>query len=189
MLSLNKLLLQISIDDNIDVSNLGGYMMIKNITFAISALIMFSFLLVALPQTSISSVPQGCCINPVSDTCFGCIGGGCATQEEYCIDNGGNPAAEGICFDGLAGASCQGTEFETGCCVVEPGDCLEDEGSRSCFDGEHGIFWHPGQACEEVAQCSAPRDIPTLSEWGLIAMAGVLGIIGFMVMRRRKVSA
>jgi len=31
--------------------------------------------------------------------------------------------------------------------------------------------------------------IPTLSEWGLIAMAGVLGIVGFMVMRRRKVTA
>ena len=31
--------------------------------------------------------------------------------------------------------------------------------------------------------------IPTLSEWGLITMAGVLGIIGFMVMRRKKVTA
>jgi len=28
--------------------------------------------------------------------------------------------------------------------------------------------------------------VPTLSEWGLIAMAGVLGIIGFIVIRRRK---
>jgi len=31
--------------------------------------------------------------------------------------------------------------------------------------------------------------IPTLSEWGLIALAGILGIVGFMVMRRRKVTA
>ncbi|MGH7849215.1 MAG: IPTL-CTERM sorting domain-containing protein, partial [Thermodesulfobacteriota bacterium] len=32
--------------------------------------------------------------------------------------------------------------------------------------------------------------IPTLSEWGLIAMAGVMGIVGlFIVMRRRKVTA
>jgi len=31
--------------------------------------------------------------------------------------------------------------------------------------------------------------IPTLSEWGLIAMAGILGIVGFMVIRRRKVRA
>jgi len=31
--------------------------------------------------------------------------------------------------------------------------------------------------------------IPTLSQWGLIAMAGILGIVGFMVLRRRKVNA
>ncbi len=31
--------------------------------------------------------------------------------------------------------------------------------------------------------------IPTLSEWGLIAMAAVLGIVGFMVIRRRKATA
>ncbi len=32
-------------------------------------------------------------------------------------------------------------------------------------------------------------NVPTLSEWGLIAMASILGIVGFMVMRRRKVTA
>ncbi len=36
----------------------------------------------------------------------------------------------------------------------------------------------------------APSSIPTLSEWGLIAMAGILGMIGlFAAMRRRKVTA
>lgn len=33
------------------------------------------------------------------------------------------------------------------------------------------------------------RNVPTLSEWGLIAMAGVLGIVSFMVMRRKRVKA
>jgi hypothetical protein len=33
------------------------------------------------------------------------------------------------------------------------------------------------------------ENVPTLSQWGLIAMAGILGIIGFMVIRRRKVTA
>jgi hypothetical protein len=31
--------------------------------------------------------------------------------------------------------------------------------------------------------------VPTLSEWGLIAMASILRIVGFMVMRRRQVAA
>ena len=33
------------------------------------------------------------------------------------------------------------------------------------------------------------RNVPTLSEWGLLSMAALLGIIGFMVIRRRKVPA
>jgi Tol biopolymer transport system component len=43
-----------------------------------------------------------------------------------------------------------------------------------------------------VATCFDPNaasNVPTLSEWGLIAMASILGIVGFMVMRRRKVAA
>lgn len=35
----------------------------------------------------------------------------------------------------------------------------------------------------------AINEVPTLSEWGLIAMAGVLGIVGFMAARRRKTTA
>lgn len=33
------------------------------------------------------------------------------------------------------------------------------------------------------------RPIPTLSEWGFIAMAGVLGIVGLLAMRSKTVSA
>ncbi len=36
---------------------------------------------------------------------------------------------------------------------------------------------------------SEPRNVPTLSEWGLMAMAGVLALAGLIVMRRRKVNA
>ncbi len=36
---------------------------------------------------------------------------------------------------------------------------------------------------------NVPLEIPTLSEWGLIAMASILGIVGFMVVRRRQVVA
>ena len=33
------------------------------------------------------------------------------------------------------------------------------------------------------------HNVPTLSEWGLISMAAILGIVGFMVIRRKKVTA
>ncbi|MGB3729941.1 MAG: hypothetical protein WBA70_11910 [Thermodesulfobacteriota bacterium] len=35
----------------------------------------------------------------------------------------------------------------------------------------------------------ATRNVPNLSQWGLIAMAGVLGIVGYMVAKRRKLAA
>ena len=56
----------------------------------------------------------------------------------------------------------------------------------------------PGQAILDwfelmnraLEQCQPePRMVPTLSEWGLISMAGILGIVGFMVMRRRQITA
>jgi len=37
--------------------------------------------------------------------------------------------------------------------------------------------------------CEAPPAVPTLSEWGLIVMASILGIVGFLVMRRRQLTA
>jgi len=45
--------------------------------------------------------------------------------------------------------------------------------------------------CSDALIFSPPvtRNVPALSQWGLIAMAGILGIVGFMVMRRRKALA
>jgi hypothetical protein len=43
--------------------------------------------------------------------------------------------------------------------------------------------------CEPLPPPPPPPVVPTLSEWGLIAMAGILGIAGFMVIRRRKLTA
>ena len=44
--------------------------------------------------------------------------------------------------------------------------------------------------CEElVSQLIVNEPIPTLSQWGLIAMVAILGLVGFMVIRRRQVTA
>jgi len=75
----------------------------------------------------------------------------------------------------------------TGCCQFA-GACADiPEGPSICV-GET----IPGAFCNDNGQCIQPAintPIPTLSEWGLLAMAGVLGIVGFIVIRRRKVSA
>ena len=40
-----------------------------------------------------------------------------------------------------------------------------------------------------VYTTTTSRPIPTLSEWGLIAMAGILGLAGLLIARRRKAAA
>jgi exosortase sorting signal-containing protein len=60
-----------------------------------------------------------------------------------------------------------------------------DQVVLSVFDNPLGDFVVPSL---RIPICQFARPIPTLSEWGLIAMAAILGIAGFMVMRRRKVT-
>ena len=40
-----------------------------------------------------------------------------------------------------------------------------------------------------VPDVTVTTTIPTISEWGLIAMSGILGIIGLLAIRKRKVEA
>jgi hypothetical protein len=65
----------------------------------------------------------------------------------------------------------------------------------ACQDGS--CLFVPNGTCvpdgdsSEFGSCISPSNtpIPTLSEWGLIAMAGIIGTVGYLVIRRRKVSA
>ncbi len=124
------------------------------------------------------------------------------------LENGisGNDLIELLCPGGKLGS---GNTYK-----VEPGlvevassnpfsayDVLEDGGGQTCIittnDVLPVILQLTGEEYElcrirVIAGCGLNErniNIPTLSEWGLIAMAGVLGIIGFMVIRRRKVTA
>lgn len=54
----------------------------------------------------------------------------------------------------------------------------------------NGLFYEWADCESLVADLNGiVTSVPTLSEWGLIAMSGLLGIAGFMVIRRRKVAA
>jgi hypothetical protein len=80
--------------------------------------------------------------------------------------------------------------------------CCQMEGS--CFDFGDQNPDEPTPAClvddiidnatcnEQTGLCtqiSAISPVPTLSEWGLVAMAAILGIAGYIVVRRRRVNA
>ncbi len=67
---------------------------------------------------------------------------------------------------------------------------ISDPTNPKIIPGNSVSFNQPGNSFV-YAQCVflGQTGIPTLSEWGLIAMAGILGIVGFIVLRRRKVAA
>jgi len=63
---------------------------------------------------------------------------------------------------------------------------IDPSNGATVFIGDTGLPRNP------VGLAFVPdvvSEVPTLSEWGLIAMAGILGIVGFMVMRRSKATA
>ena len=78
-----------------------------------------------------------------------------------------------------------------GCCVVEPGTCVDDIDSGTCFFevSESTELFVSNLACSEVPMCSPIRNIPTLSNWALIVLTAVLVLIGVWGITRKRVSA
>ncbi len=81
-----------------------------------------------------------------------------------------------------------------GCCVTGfpegPFTCEDDVECSAC-DNSVTQICNIDEQCLTVNECkskSQSQPIPTINEWGLIAMAGILGIVGFMILRRRKVN-
>ena len=76
------------------------------------------------------------------------------------------------------------------CCQISSDTCIDnsgDGGAIPCNSSENVV---PGAFCNEANnQCTVADNVPTLSEWGLISTAAILGFIGFIVIRRRKVVA
>ena len=74
--------------------------------------------------------------------------------------------------------NCGGEIFEP-CLSITP---LEDGTGVSveCIDDDSG-------SCTFTNTLSInPTNVPTLSEWGLIAMASILGLVAFLILRRKK---
>ena len=106
--------------------------------------------------------------------------------------NGGNPEGniEIYLFDTTTGIITQITDETVGSSF---NPSINADGTRIAFQSSADINGGNPEGNIEIylANCFDLDDrvIPTLSEWGLIAMAGVLGIIGLLAIRRRKVTA
>ena len=136
-------------------------------------------------------VPNGCCTND-EGLCLQSPEIGCEPPNEWIEAEQGEPSP---CDEECAGDP-------LGCCQLEDDEISCEITTFSvCVNNGDSIFWKAGYMCTE-GMCGFPAapmppvispiisPIPTISQWGLIAMAGILGIVGFiMVIRKRKVSA
>lgn len=150
-----------------------------------AAFIITALLFLASPENGFSQ--GGCCRTPDNLSCLGCVSG-CASTESYCDARGG-------IFIGVTDACV--SEFgdcgdlppaTTGCCQVEAGSCMESRTYDQCFGADNGNFWLAGESCTALPQCGLAQ-IPTMSEWGLIALAGVLGAALLFFIRRKRAAA
>ena len=114
----------------------------------------------------------------------------------------GSDIVELLCPGGELG---EGTEFSLEANIVQIGNEVAGYGVTrfpgGCGFGQDGIGGNGEQVspqealnCREslIERCDlkVSNSIPTLSQWGMIAMAGVLGMIGlFVAARRRKAAA
>ena len=126
----------------------------------------------------------GCCGLP-GDSCIVCEVADCAIRGEDCAEMDGAFLFEGnVCDTNMI--SCTNNFEGNGCCVIQEGLCRENQTITSC-DQSVGSAWYLGAECSEVPECEPiERNVPTLSVWGVIALAGVLGIAALIVIRRRS---
>ncbi len=120
----------------------------------------------------------------------------CCTEEESFggVCNAPDEDNNGVPID-AAQALCDALGYENGTLTsVNNNSCPEvntttEDGSNWTSDFVEEDGYGNTYTCTGFKLEPGIRNVPTLSEWGLIAMAGILGIIGFIVIRRRKVTA
>jgi len=171
-------------------------MMFRNqISIFVATFLIVGLFFLALPEKGYSGVPTdlGCCldIEPEPAICIGCEGlDDCAIRRVDCPETDVfiNFTEKEVCFNN--GNCLPPKDDDLGCCVISAGNCNGGELFVDC-DGV-GIAWFFDTDCSEIPECVVITPIPTFNQWGLIALVvvlGIVGIVGFMVIRRRKVNA
>lgn len=127
-------------------------------------------------NSSLGTDCDGCCCDQFP------LFGVCNAPDAF---NNGVPidAADALC-NALGYASGSLTEVDSNTCPEA--NAIAADGSDWTSDFVDSSGYGQTYTCVGFRDVSS---VPTLSEWGLIAMAGILGIAGFMVMRRRRLTA
>ncbi len=130
---------------------------------------------------------------PADDTPFNFVATGSINAEETLSDPSNAVIVRPLSVGNIVTITEElplGWELQSIECTEGMGDCSGepclsitiDEGSNSiiveCLDDDMG-------SCT-FTNVKVVNNVPTISEWGLITLSGILGVIGFMVIRRRQ---
>jgi len=148
-----------------------------------------------LPAVCITEAPVGCCQLSLGDDDDDCE----IVTESVC-----NETEDSV--DWTFGTECNDDTGScgadpTGCCVVESNEgeaddddemleCLSDLTQERCEGEELEGEWTIGGTCDVTLTCLGeepvfPSSIPTMSQWGLIATAGIMALFSLFYMIRR----
>lgn len=141
------------------------------------------FFFLSKPETSFAVL--GCCINN-GINCSGCSTGPCQQEESQCTGPNQEFFPGEQCFDapppGQNIAVCQAgpPTGQQGCCQTSASACATTT-AATCT----APFFPDVTTCPASGLCGPPTLIPTLNQWGMIIMAGFLGLIGVFFITRK----
>ena len=91
----------------------------------------------------------------------------------------------GFFFDSISDGSTASAGFGDGLPAINPGEVSIYSGPASSFSG-HAPLWFRLNGGVPVTPGAAAKVIPTLSEWGIMLLTGLLGLLGMGFLRRRS---
>jgi hypothetical protein len=176
----------------------------KQISFFFATLIIIGFSITALSENANAGIPMPACsifIEKIEipgtgrDFDFQLTG---SVDDNFSLTNGESEVLEygengnGVLIENIPVGYTLDIE-----CTEGAEDCPEFDVSEPCLrittleDGNGVTIVCDDSATNDTGSCTftntliAQAAVPTLSEWGLLSIAGLLGIIGFIVIRKR----
>jgi len=160
----------------------------NSLSLIVLSIMYVTFLTVIFPKIGVSQpATLGCCYNRDANECVGCVGN-CSLSQELCGSNSwyvnGDEGYKCVLVPPDQDQSCEPASGP-GCCEYNERNCVDDVDFSAC--NGVGVAWFEQESCSNVPQClqAVQAPIPTLTNWGFIALGGILVAAGLYAIRRR----
>ena len=91
----------------------------------------------------------------------------------------------GFFFDSISDSSTASAGFGDGLAAINPGEVSIYSGPASSFSGHAPLWFNLSGGVPSAPTPTTRVPVPTLSEWGMILLSGLVGLIGLVMLQRR----